>query len=103
MKKMNLYSWFRKVAMAEGVSFLLLLFIAMPLKYMADLPMAVTIVGSIHGVLFVGFIILAWLVKEEFKKNLLWLAKAFIASILPFGTFIMDRQWRKEEVVTSPS
>ena len=48
------YSWFRKIAMAEGVSFLVLLLIAMPLKYMADYPKAVTIVGGLHGVLFIA-------------------------------------------------
>ena len=58
--------------------------------------MAVTIAGSIHGFLFVAFIILAWQTKDRYQKNWLWMAKAFLASILPFGTFVMDRQWRKE-------
>ena len=48
------FSWFRKIAFAEGVSFLVLLFIAMPLKYLADFPMMVTIFGSVHGILFVA-------------------------------------------------
>ncbi|MBL7730947.1 MAG: DUF3817 domain-containing protein [Chitinophagaceae bacterium] len=91
------FSLFRKVAFAEGVSFLVLLFIAMPLKYFASMPMAVTIVGGLHGILFVAFIALAWEVKSTYKKNFNWLVKAGLASILPFGTFIMDRQWKKEE------
>lgn len=91
------FSWFRKVAFAEGLSFLILLGIAMPLKYFADLPMAVTVVGSLHGVLFVAFLILAREVKSDFKMNLKWLAKAILASILPFGTFILDKEWKKEE------
>lgn len=94
----NTFSWFRKIALAEGVSFLVLLFIAMPLKYFADMPMAVTIAGSIHGLLFVCFIILAYQVKESFKKNNKWLFKAFLASVIPFGTFVMDREWRKEAI-----
>ncbi len=91
------FSWFRKIAFAEGVSFLVLLFIAMPLKYFADMPMAVTIVGGLHGLLFVSFIILAYLVKEETKKSFGWMAKAFLASIIPFGTFYLDKQWKQEE------
>ena len=93
------YNWFRKIALAEGVSFLVLLFIAMPLKYLASLPIAVTIVGGLHGLLFIGFMIMIWEVKNEFKKDWGWVAKAFIASILPFGTMVMDREWKKEEAL----
>jgi len=92
----NIFDWFRKIAFAEGVSFLLLLCVGMPLKYFAGFPLTVTILGSIHGILFIAFIILALLVKSEYSKNFWWLAKAFIASIIPFGTFIMDREWRIE-------
>jgi integral membrane protein len=91
------FSWFRKVAFAEGISFLVLLFIAMPLKYLADIPIGVTIVGGLHGLLFVAFAILANEVRGDYKKDFKWLAKAMLASILPFGTFVMDKQWKKEE------
>lgn len=91
------FSWFRKIAFAEGVSFLVLLLIAMPLKYFAGLPLAVTVVGGLHGVLFVAFIILAWEVKGDYKKDFRWLIKAGLASVLPFGTFVMDKEWKKEE------
>lgn len=87
------FHWFRRIAIAEGISFLVLLLIAMPLKYFAGFPLAVTIVGGLHGILFVAFIVLAW----EVKKDLLWFGKAFLASILPFGTIVMDKQWKKEE------
>jgi integral membrane protein len=93
---MNTFQWFRKIAFAEGVSFLVLLLIAMPLKYFAGMPMAVTIVGSIHGALFVAFMILAYLVKEKYNKSIGWGLKAFIASIIPFGTFYMDKEWKEE-------
>ena len=89
--------------MAEGVSFLLLLGVAMPLKYFAGMPMAVTIVGGLHGLLFVSFIILAYYVKDSYKKDGMWMLKAFIASILPFGTFVMDKQWKKESLAASSS
>lgn len=96
MKATTTFHWFRKIAIAEGISFVVLLFIAMPLKYFAGIPLAVTIVGSLHGVLFIAFIIIAREVKVDYKKDFRWFAKAFIASILPFGTFIMDKQWKKE-------
>jgi len=93
----SVFSWFRKLAVAEGISFLALLFIAMPLKYFAGFPEIVTIAGSIHGILFVAFIVLAWEVKTSYKKNWTWFGKAFLASILPCGTLVMDSQWKKEE------
>ncbi len=93
------FGWFRKIAMAEGVSFLLLLFVAMPLKYFANMPTAVKIMGSLHGVLFVAFVVLAWEVKGDNRKSFLWLLKAGLASLLPFGTFVMDKEWKKEEAM----
>ena len=93
------FSWFRKIAKAEGVSFLLLLFVAMPLKYFANMPLAVKIMGSLHGVLFVAFVVLAWEVKGDNQKGFLWLMKAFLASLIPFGTFVMDKYWKKEEAM----
>lgn len=98
MKSIKTFSLFRKVAFAEGVSFLVLLLIAMPLKYFAELPIAVTIVGGLHGLLFIAFIVLAWMTMNEYKRTWLWLIKSFLASIIPFGTFWMDHaQWKKEE------
>ena len=93
------FSWFRKVAFAEGVSFLLLLFVAMPLKYFANMPLAVKIMGGLHGILFVAFVVLAWEVRSDNRKGFLWLVKAFLASLLPFGTIVMDKQWKKEEAM----
>lgn len=91
------FTWFRKTAFAEGISFIVLLFVAMPLKYFAGMPMAVTIIGSAHGALFVAFMALAYMVKEQYNKPLSWGVKAFLASIIPFGTFYMEKQWKKEE------
>ena len=87
----NLRSWFQKTGMAEGVSLLLLLFVAMPLKYLAGKPEAVKYVGWVHGVLFIAFIAtIAYLYFSKhlsFKKAVI----AFIAAFLPFGTFIFNR------------
>jgi integral membrane protein len=91
------FRWFRLTAIAEGISFLILLGIAMPLKYFADMPMAVMICGMLHGVLFVAFVVMARGVRDELGKSWLWFGKAMLASILPFGTIVMDKQWKKEE------
>ncbi|CAN5877917.1 DUF3817 domain-containing protein [soil metagenome] len=89
---------FRIIAIAEGISFLVLLGIAMPLKYMMDMPMAVKICGYIHGFLFISFVSLAWKVTNDFNKSMGWFAKAIIASLLPFGTFVLDRELKKETI-----
>jgi integral membrane protein len=90
------YQNFRKIAKFEGISYLALLFIAMPLKYMANLPMAVTVVGSVHGLLFILFIVWMYIIYDTYSTNLKWMIKAFLASIIPFGTFVMDKEWKVE-------
>jgi integral membrane protein len=86
----------RLVAFTEGVSFLTLLFIAMPLKYLAGLPMAVRVVGMIHGVLFIVFVlVLIWASIARTWPVRRWLL-AFVSSIVPFGTFFFDRSLRRE-------
>ncbi|MEN9962925.1 MAG: hypothetical protein RL582_20 [Bacteroidota bacterium] len=94
---MKTVSIFRIVALAEGISFLILLGIAMPLKYAFDFPKAVQIVGMLHGVLFVSFILLAWAAMAAMEKSYLWLLKAFALSIIPFGTFVLDRDLKKHQ------
>ena len=89
----------RKLGMLEGSSLLILLFIAMPLKYIWGNPTAVKIVGWAHGVLFVAFLVMAFEVKIMLGKNVGWFMKAFIASIVPFGTFVLDRELKKEEEI----
>jgi integral membrane protein len=96
-------STFTKTGIAECISFLVLLFIAMPLKYFAGFPIAVTIVGSIHGILFTAYLVLAWEARNEpavagWKKPFAWIATCFLASILPFGPFVLDSRLKKEQV-----
>lgn len=81
----------RTVGIWEGISFLILLFIAMPLKYYADMPMAVRIVGMVHGLLFVAFV---YTIVNAITSSGLPIKKgiiAFIASLIPFGTFFLDK------------
>jgi integral membrane protein len=86
----------RAVALVEGVSFLVLLLVAMPLKYAAGMPAAVKVVGWAHGVLFVLFLV-ALLQALEAKLPLSRAFGAFVASVLPFGTFVYDRKLRDDE------
>jgi integral membrane protein len=86
----------RLVALLEGASFLILLFIAMPLKYLADLPVAVRIAGSVHGFLFLVFVVLLFRAARQRAWPLRRSLLAFISSILPFGTFVFDRTLRRE-------
>ncbi len=86
----------RLVAFLEGTSFLVLLFVAMPLKYLAGLPLAVRIVGSVHGLLFLMFLAVLYRAGSQHGwPSRRWLI-AFVASIVPFGTFMFDRSLRRE-------
>lgn len=85
----------RLVAFLEGVSFLLLLGVAMPLKYLASLPIAVRIVGAVHGVLFLLFCLLLVLVMRERRWSLGRGAAGLLASLIPFGTFIIDARFKR--------
>ena len=94
--KNQLITIYRIVAFLEGVSFLVLLGIAMPLKYIYNLPEMVRIVGMAHGVLFIAYLLLVFVMRE--KQN--WMIKntliALVASILPFGTFYADKKLFKK-------
>ncbi len=92
----NSLSALRLVALLEGISFLVLLGIAMPLKYYFDQPDAVKIVGMAHGVLFVLYTVNLLIVHLKFKWNFLKTTGAFIASFIPFGTFYADKKWFRE-------
>lgn len=84
------------VGIAEGISFLVLLLIAMPLKYVFKIPEAVKFTGSVHGALFVTYLWFAFEVFGSLKKSFFWFLKAVVASFLPLGTFIFDKELKKE-------
>ena len=89
---------FGQINTIEGYSYLALVFIAMPLKYLFDVPLAVKIVGMIHGILFIIFcyyLLIAWReVKWAFKENIIF----FIASLVPFGTFFTKAKIKTYEL-----
>lgn len=88
---------FRLIAIAEGISYMLLLFIAMPLKYMADIPDAVKYTGWVHGILFMIYILALISVKVDRNWSFLKSVMAFVVSLIPFAAFIFDKSLRKEE------
>ncbi|MEO8339713.1 MAG: DUF3817 domain-containing protein [Nitrospirota bacterium] len=92
---------FRMIALAEGVSFLTLLLIAMPMKYFMGLPEAVRVVGAIHGGLFMLYVGLLAVIHFRQRWSFLFSLCAFVASIIPFGTFILDKHLRQKEAVTN--
>jgi len=80
----------RTVGFIEGVSTLVLFFVAMPLKYLAGMPVAVTVFGSIHGLLFltlVGFFFVAF-DKIPISRGLM--IAGIFGAIIPFGPFVVD-------------
>jgi len=94
--KITVLKNFRIIALTEGVSYIILLFVAMPLKYILHIPEPVKYFGWLHGVLFViygilllqAFIVLKW----SFIKTLI----AFVVSFIPFGTFWLEGKLKKE-------
>lgn len=93
----------RLSALLEGISYLVLLLIAMPLKYFADLPQMVKIVGMAHGFLFVWYVIAVLVAKAEFKLSYKLTALALLASLVPWGTFYADAKIFKNLPVKSPA
>ena len=91
-KRKNIF--FRIIAFLEGVSFILLLFIAMPIKYGLENPSPVKIIGMVHGVLFILFVLLAFLLAIEQKWKIGFFFKVLGLSLVPFGTFYLDRELR---------
>ena len=84
---------FRVVSFLEGTSYLLLLFVATPIKYLLDDPQYVKMLGMPHGLLFVAYIVLAYLIKDEMKWNGKTFGIVLLASIIPFGTFYVDKKY----------
>ncbi len=81
----------RLIGFAEGVSYLILLFIAMPLKYLWGQPEMVRICGSIHGFLFVLYVMYVWLCKTEYRWDTRKATILLVISMVPFGNFYADK------------
>ena len=88
---------FKWISLIEGLSFLILLFIAMPLKYVFDQPLAVTYVGWAHGLLFIIYIYVVFPTASKLKWEFGRTFFALLASVLPLGPFIFDRNLNKSQ------
>lgn len=87
----------RLIALIEGMSYLTLLFIAMPLKYLYDHPEAVRSVGMVHGVLFVAYVFLVFQAKSDRGWGADKTSNLLLISLVPFGNFYADRKWLAPE------
>lgn len=92
---MNFAALLRRAALIEGASFLVLLFIAMPLKYFAGQPMAVKITGMIHGMLFLLFCLALAVVHFRSRWPVGRSGLVFLSSLVPLGPFLLDRKLRE--------
>jgi integral membrane protein len=82
----------RLLGTVEGVSTLVLFGVAMPLKYMGNMPLAVTIVGSIHGVLFLALASMFVLGTKRIPISTGLAFAGIVAAVVPFGPFVLDRR-----------
>lgn len=84
---------FKLISILEAISFLVLLLIAMPLKYIWEMPEMVRIVGMAHGVLFVLYVMGAYWMYEKLNWSFKTLMIVVLCSILPFGPFYADKKY----------
>jgi len=87
---------FRAISLVEGTSFLVLLLVGMPLKYMAGMPTPNMIIGWVHGLLFILYLVMLGFVSADRQWPLKRSALALIAAVVPLGPFVFDRSLREE-------
>ena len=96
IREIEMKNTFRIVAFLEGVSYLLLLFLAVPIKYNMGDPTYVKLLGMPHGLLFMAYLVFAYLLKDRQK----WEKKSYLiilaASVIPFGTFYIDKKFLRK-------
>lgn len=90
----NIFRW---ISLLEGLSYILLLFIAVPLKYVVGDDFLVKLLGMPHGILFILYLFLAFYLKDSYEWKWNQTAIVFLASIVPFGTFYVDRKYLKDK------
>ena len=89
---------FRLTALLEGISYILLLFIAVPIKYLWDDPTYVKLLGMPHGILFIGYILLSIVGKSRYKWTNIDFFVISVSSLIPFGTFYVDKKYLKNPI-----
>ncbi len=94
-----MFNQFRLVSMVEGLSLLVLLLIAMPIKYGLGYPLAVTLVGWTHGLLFMLYVYLAAGMAQRYANSGFSLMQAILLGMVPFGCFVMERRLKRLALV----
>jgi integral membrane protein len=89
-------TFFRLITLLEGLSYILLLFIAVPLKYGSGDDFLVKLLGMPHGVLFMLYLALAFYLKDSYGWRWQQTTLVFLASIVPFGTFYIDKKYLRD-------
>ena len=89
---------FRIIRYLEGISYILLLFIAVPIKYYANDPSLVKLLGMPHGLLFVAYVTLSIVNSKKHNWNFIKTVVVLISSIIPFGTFYVDYKYFKTDL-----
>ena len=84
---------FKIISFLEGTSYLLLLFVGVPFKYLGDNPILVKGLGMPHGILFLAYIVMALLIRKQAKWDGMTTFIVLIASLLPFGTFYVNKRF----------
>ena len=92
-KKIKMIKLFRITSYLEGISYLLLLFVGVPLKYFGENDILVKSLGMPHGLLFLSYVLLAFFIKPTFHWNTKDFIIILIASVVPFGTFYVDKEY----------
>ena len=86
-------TFFRIISFLEGISYLLLLFVAVPVKYILEDPQYVKLLGMPHGLLFIAYLVIAYLIKDHVQWERKTFSTVLLASIIPFGTFYIDKKY----------
>lgn len=89
---------FRVISVSEGISYMILLFVAMPMKYVLNMPWAVKITGWAHGALFIVLVITLIDAMMKQKWSIIKAGMFFIASLIPFAAFLVEIKWLSKEV-----
>ncbi|GAA3948105.1 DUF3817 domain-containing protein [Actinomadura viridis] len=101
---MDIVRALRIVSIAEATSFLVLLLLAMPLKYIGGEEVGVQVVGPVHGILFMGYVAFVVLARGVLRDQLGWNGRrtvlALIASVLPVAPLLVERYWLKKPAET---
>lgn len=96
-EKYNMINIFKITSFLEGVSYILLLMVGVPLKYLGENDFLVKSLGMPHGLLFIGYVLLALLIRNRMKWDIKTTFIVLIASLLPFGTFYINKKYLNDK------